>query len=135
MADGTALTWEERQKRLEEIQKRKEQIVKERNSRVMIVRTNDMQTALNIVAAADRALNVLRRNAGLRFSFDKVAKYVDDFAEAVVNLHLVTEKMCKEVGLPYRAPAWIRERLGLPPEDVGENENTTTGGLAEEVKK
>lgn len=122
MADGTGatLSWEERQKRFEEIQKRKEQIIKERNSRAMIVRTNDIQAALNIITAADRALNVLRRNAGLRFSFDKVAKYVDEFANAVVNLHTVTEAMCKETGLPYRPPAWIRERLGLPEETDNE---------------
>lgn len=117
MANGTTLSWEERQKRFEEIQKRKEQIIKERNSRAMIVRTNDIQAALNIVAAADRALNVLRRNAGLRYSFDKVAKYIDEFADAVIEMHKVTEKMCKEIGLPYRAPAWVRERLGLPPEE------------------
>ena len=126
MADGTTgttMSWEERQRRFEEIQKRKEQIIKERNSRAMIVRTRDIEAALNIVAAADRALNVLRRNAGLRCPFEKVAKYVDEFANAVVNLHTVTEAMCKEVGLPYRPPAWIRERLGLPDE-------TDNGGSA-----
>ena len=119
MADGAAvntLSWEERQKRIEERQKRKEQIIKERNSRAIIVRTRDIEAAISIIQSADRALNVLRRNAGLRFGFDKVAKYVDEFANAVVGLHKVTEEMCKEVGLPYRAPAWVRERLGLPDE-------------------
>ncbi len=114
------MTREERAKMFQAMQERKETLAKQRETRVVFARTRDTEAALAVVQSADRAMNILRRNAGLRFSFDKVAKYVDEFKNAVLALHEVTDEMCKEVGIPYRVPAWIREQLGLEAEEPEE---------------
>ncbi len=106
------MTKEERAKMFQARQERKESLAKQRDTRVVFARTRDTEAVLNIIQPADRALNILRRNAGLKFSFEDVSKYVDEFKEAVIALNDVTEKMCKSVDIPYRVPAWIKEQKG-----------------------
>ncbi len=111
------MTKEERAKMFQARQERKESLAKQRDTRVVFARTRDTEAVLNIIQPADRALNILRRNAGLKFSFEDVSKYVDEFKEAVIALNDVTEKMCKSVDISYRVPVWIKEQKGgqLPP--------------------
>ncbi len=100
----TQMTREDRAKFAQQRQERKETLAKERDTRVVFARTKDTEALLTIVQSADRAINVLRRNAGMRFSFDEVAKLLSDFQASVVTLNEAASKICKAVGVPYRAP-------------------------------
>ena len=106
--------------RMQAFQERKMELAKQRDSRVVIVRTRDFEAILNIARAADRALNILRRNAGIRFDFDEVAKHVERFKKALIELHRATEEICRTTDTPYRAPAWLAEELG---EGSADNQN------------
>ncbi len=111
------LTSEERAKIREERQQRKESLAKERDTRVIFARTKDTETILNIVRSADRAINILRRNAGLRFSFEEVGKHIEKFNAAVSAMNDATKEMCEITNIPYREP-----RIFAKKED---SENTT----------
>lgn len=101
------------------MQERKEQLAKQRETRVVFARTRDTEAVLAIAQAADRALNRLRRNAGLQYPFDKVAKYVEDYKNAILAMHKVVDDMCKYAEVPYRVPAWVRDQLGIQAEETG----------------
>lgn len=103
------------------LQERKEQLAKQRETRVVFARTRDTEAVLTIAQAADRALNRLRRNAGLRYPFDKVAKYVEDYKNAILAMHRVVDDMCKYAEVPYRVPAWVRDQLGIQIEETEGN--------------
>ena len=112
------MTREERAKMFQAMQERKESLAKQRDTRVVFARTRDTEAILSIAQAGDRALNRLRRSAGLQYPFDKVAKYVEDYKNAILALHEVVEDMCKYAEMPYRVPAWVRDQLGLPTEET-----------------
>ncbi|AEA33618.1 hypothetical protein [Hippea maritima] len=114
------MTREEREKFFQTLQERKENLAKQRETRVVFARTRDTEAALAIVQSADRALNLLRRNAGLRFPFEEVARHVEAYKKAVLDMHKTVDEMCKYAGVPYRVPAWVREQLGMSEEDDAE---------------
>ncbi len=115
------MTREERAKMFQAMQERKETLAKQRETRVVFARTRDTEAILAIAQAADRALNRLRRNAGLQYPFDKVAKYVEEYKNAILEMHKIVDDMCKYAEVPYRVPAWVRDQLGINPEE-GESE-------------
>jgi len=83
---------------------RKISLAAQRNTRVMLVRTNDTHIVLDIARQADRAINYLRRNLLIKFDPEKVIPLLKNYNEAVQRLHEVAYELCKFTGIPYRAP-------------------------------
>ena len=83
---------------------RKISLAAQRNTRVMLVRTNDTHMVLDIARQADKAINFLRRNLLLRFDPDEVVPLLKKYNEAVKQLHEVAYELCKLAGMVYRPP-------------------------------
>ena len=90
---------------------RKVSLAQERNSRVMLVRTNDTHRVLDIVRAADKGIKILRGNLIIRFTPEEVIPLLREYQKAIENLHLVTARICELAGVQYRPP----RGLDLPP--------------------
>jgi|GEM_PF-721920 len=90
---------------------RKINLAKERNTRVMLVRTNDTHIVLDIARQADRAINYLRRNLLIRFEPEEVIPLLKRYNEAVKQLHEAAYDLCRFAGIPYRVPRGLEEPL------------------------
>ncbi len=83
---------------------RKITLAKERDTRVVLVRTNDTHRILDIVRSADRGIRLIRANLLIRYSTEEVLPLLVEYQEAVQKLHEATEKICALTGVPYRPP-------------------------------
>jgi len=93
-----------REKFYENLQERKVTLAKERDSRVLIARTNDTHRVLDIVRAADRGIRIIRANLLIRYSPEDVLPLLKEYSDAVQKLHEATTKICSFAGIPYRPP-------------------------------
>lgn len=83
---------------------RKVSLAKERDTRVVLARTNDTHRILDIVRSADRGIRLLRANLLIRYTTDEVLPLLEEYQEAVQKLHEATEKICAKAGVIYRPP-------------------------------
>ena len=83
---------------------RKITFAKERDTRVVLARTNDTHRILDIVRSADRGIRLIRANLLIRYSTEEVLPLLAEYQEAVQKLHEATEKICALTGVPYRPP-------------------------------
>lgn len=90
---------------------RKISLAAQRNTRVMLVRTNDTHIVLDIARQADRAINYIRRNLLIRFDPEKVIPLLKKYNEAVQKLHEVAYELCRFTGIQYRIPRGLQEPL------------------------
>ncbi len=102
MADNTVLTDNATagKDRLE----RKISLARERDTRVIITRTNDTHRILDIARQADRGIRILRNNMLIRFSVDEVSTLLSSYQNAIQELNIIAFQICKKAGVPYRPP-------------------------------
>jgi hypothetical protein len=87
---------------------RKVSLARERDTRVIIARTNDTHRVLDIVRAADRGIKILRNNLLIRYKTDEVLPLLEKYQRAIEELHLATAKICEKAGVPYRPPRGLK---------------------------
>lgn len=90
--------------RIEARMERKISFAKERDTRVVLARTNDTHKVLDIVRSADRGIRIIRANLLLRYSVEEVVPLLEEYKEAVQKLHEATQKICALTGVTYRPP-------------------------------
>lgn len=113
---------------------RKINLAKERNTRVMLVRTNDTHIVLDIARQADRAINYLRRNLLIRFDPEKVLPLLKKYNEAVQKLNEAADELCRFTGIPYRVPRGLEEPLDEETKQgIEEFKNERKADLIEEM--
>lgn len=83
---------------------RKVSFAKERDTRVILARTNDTHRVLDIVRSADRGIRLIRANLLIRYTTEEVLPLLHEYQAAVQKLHEVTEKICSLAGVQYRPP-------------------------------
>ena len=83
---------------------RKVSLASQRNTRVILVRTNDTHIVLDIARQADRAINYIRRNLLIKFNPDAVLPLLKKYNEAVLKMHEAAYELCKFTGAVYRVP-------------------------------
>jgi len=120
------------QERFRERQERKVNLAKERNTRVVFARTRDTGNILNIVAAADKAVERLRSGMGYRYSVEEVANLLEEYKGIILQLSDITQKMCEKTDIPYRMPEWIKDIRGTKENSEGELEHGDGDGEEEE---
>ncbi len=98
---------------------RKVSLARERDTRVIITRTNDTHRILDIARQADRGIRILRNNMLIRFPVEDVVTILNRYQNAIQELHLIAHQICTQAGVPYRPP----RGLELPPENPNEEES------------
>lgn len=83
---------------------KKVSFAKERDTRVVLARTNDTHRILDIVRSADRGIRLIRANLLIRYSPEEVLPLLQEYQEAVQKLHEATAKICALTGVQYRPP-------------------------------
>lgn len=83
---------------------RKISLAQERDSRVVLVRTNDTHRILDIVRGADRGVRLIRANLLIRYQPEEVLPLLQEYQEAIDRLNKTAIKICSLAGVPYRSP-------------------------------
>lgn len=107
---------------------RKVSLAQERDTRVVVTRTNDTHRILDIVRSADRGIRHLRANLLIRYVPEDVIPLLDEYQKAVSALHLATAKICLKAGIPYRPPSGF----DLPPV-VGDSQEAKVDKVVDEI--
>lgn len=119
MAEGKAAGGLSAKERLE----RKISLAQERDTRVIIARTNDTHRILDIARQADRGIRILRNNMLIRFGINEVAALLNRYQNAIEELHIIAHQICTRAGVPYRPP----RGLELPPNEENAGEAAKKG--------
>ncbi len=126
MADNEART--DNTSSLKDRLERKISLARERDTRVIITRTNDTHRILDIARQADRGVRILRNNMLIRFSIEEVSELLNQYQNAIQELHIIAFQICTKAGVPYKAP----RGLELPPAENSpemKQDETKTGEL------
>ena len=111
---------------------RKVSLAQERDTRVVITRTVDTHRVLDIVRNADRGIRILRANLLIRFTPEEAVPLLEEYQEAIESLNAAAEKICRKVGVPYRAPKGLEAPT---PGDGREKDEKSGDAAGKEDKK
>ena len=88
----------------EERMERKRTLAEEWNTRVLKADIPDAHRMLDMTAALNKAVRVLRHQLGFRISFEKGTELLRELRETEMKVNETTKKICEAVGINYRPP-------------------------------
>ena len=107
----------EQTSKYQEFLERKKELAARPDRRVVPARTKDTAAILILATSADFALNKIRRNIGISVDFDEGQELIEKYKNAVLDYARAVKDICDKAEVDFRAPQWIREKLGLTTTD------------------
>ena len=109
----------EQTSKYQEFLERKKELAARPDRRVVPARTKDTTAILILATSADFALDKVRKNMGINaeFDFDEGQELIEKHNNAVLDYARVVKDICDKAGVDFRAPQWVREKLGLATTD------------------
>ena len=111
----------ERLERIRKIQELKKALAERIDTRVVRSRTRDTNSILLLAQSGDFAMNRIRQdmgNMGGTISVEDGAKAIKNYQDAIIAFAKAVKEICDIAGTDFRAPKWIREKLGLADDDA-----------------
>ncbi len=108
---------------MQERQERRINLAKERNSRVMIVRSNDTHELFNIATSIDKAMRRLRDGMGLQYSFEDGELFIKEYNNILYDFNDYAKRICKLTNIKYKEPKIFKKKEQTEKETEKETEN------------
>ena len=87
------------------------ELAKERNARVILHNVPDTYPLTSLARYADQGIRRLRNRIMITIAPEEALPLLNDYNEALVNLHRVVEKICAITNVRYRVPRGMENML------------------------